>query len=98
MAFEWDESKRRANLAKHGVDFVKAAKALIGDTLERPDGRRDYGEERIVAIGAADGDVVVVVYTRRGDRLRIISARLAGRNERKAYRARIGRPIGADEG
>lgn len=88
MAFEWDEHKRRTNLAKHGIDFETACRIFERPTLEFPDVRRDYGEERIGAYGEAGGEILLVVYTRRGLNRRIISARKAGTNERKAYFAR----------
>jgi uncharacterized DUF497 family protein len=57
-----------------------------GPVLERNDVRKDYGEQRIQAIGKVDGDSLFVVYTWRGATRRIISARLANRSERDAYR------------
>jgi hypothetical protein len=53
--------------------------------IERVDDRRDYGEDRIQVIGLSAGRVLFVVYTRRGDVIRVISARRANRDERKAY-------------
>jgi uncharacterized protein len=43
---EWDERKRRANVVKHGIDFVDAARVFEGAVLEAEDLRRDYGERR----------------------------------------------------
>ena len=82
---EWDEQKRAANLTKHGVDFVLAARIFDGPTLEGPDDRRDYGEERIGAYGQAGGYVLFVVYTKRREKRRIISARKAGTHEKEIY-------------
>jgi uncharacterized DUF497 family protein len=87
MEFEWDERKRRTNLAKHGIDFEAAKLMFEGTFIEREDRRRGYGERRIVAYGEASGVVLCVVYTRREDRLRIISVRRARRDERKDYHA-----------
>ena len=89
MTFEWDEQKRLANLAKHGVDFEAAKLIFDGPTLEFPDDRRDYGEKRIGAYGEVAGAVLFVVYTQRDQTRRIISARKAGTNERQTYLARI---------
>jgi uncharacterized DUF497 family protein len=47
MFYEWDEAKREANIQKHGVDSVLAAKIFDGPTVEATDTRRDYGEPRI---------------------------------------------------
>jgi len=91
MAFEWDERKRRANLAKHGVDFAFVTRMFDGPTLEAADTRRPYGETRIGAFGAVENDVFFVVYAWRGNHRRIISARKAGSNERKIYRATVTR-------
>ena len=89
MLFEWDEQKRAANLAKHGVDFEAAKLIFDGVTLEFPDNRRDYGEPRIGAFGVVQGEVLFVVYTPRGDSRRLISARKAGTYERQIYYTRV---------
>lgn len=85
MEFEWDEDKRRGNIARHGVDFVLAAKIFLNPTLEAPDDRENYDEERMIAIGQWEGHCIVVVYTWRGKTRRIISAWKAGKNDREAY-------------
>jgi uncharacterized protein len=83
--FEWDENKRAANLAKHGIDFVRAARIFQNPVLERIDDREDHGEERLIAIGFWEADFVVVVTTRRGGSRRIISAWKAGADEQRIY-------------
>ena len=92
--FSWDRRKSDANLADRGFDFEFAAAIFSGPTLEREDTRQDYGERRMVAIGAADGILIVVVYTDRvlsGGRIerRMISARRASKRERVAYETAI---------
>jgi uncharacterized protein len=89
MDSEWDEAKREANIAKHGIDFVAAVKVFDGPFIETEDRRRDYGDRRCQALGGIDTGVMQVVYTWRDDRRRIISARRARRNERRAYYAGI---------
>ncbi|HEX2478208.1 MAG TPA: BrnT family toxin [Geminicoccaceae bacterium] len=89
MRFEWDERKRRANLAKHGVDFAALDQMFRADLVEEDDIRRDYGERRIKAIGEVNGVIVSVVYTWRGNRRRLISARRARTDERKEYQAKL---------
>lgn len=84
--FEWDEAKSEANLRERGFDFAYAALIFEGPTLEWDDTRRDHGERRIRVIGRVEEDVLFVVYTWRGAARRIISARLANRRERDAYR------------
>lgn len=82
----WDEAKRESNLKKHGLDFVDAATIFEDRFLvERRDERRDYGEARIRATGFGQGKLMFVVYTPRGGTRRLISARLANRNERQRY-------------
>ena len=89
MEFEWDERKRSANIAKHGVDFLRASMVFSGPILEAVDEREDYGEERIIALGMATGTVYRVVYTFRRPRIRIISARKASKNEQEIYHRSI---------
>jgi hypothetical protein len=89
MTFEWDERKRAGNLAKHGVDFELAKLIFEGPILEGPDDRRNYGERRFGAFGMAKGIVLFVVYTWRGRRRRLISARKAGKHEQKIYASRL---------
>ncbi|MCC6946477.1 MAG: BrnT family toxin [Bradyrhizobiaceae bacterium] len=82
---EWDENKRQANVAKHGIDFADAL-AVFSDPRCRVYGpRAGYGEARFVAIGTSAGRVIAVVFTERGEAVRIISARAARRNERSLY-------------
>jgi uncharacterized protein len=81
MEFEWDDTKDRANRGKHGFDFAFAVRIFNGPVRQYLD-RRPWGEPRIVATGQVDGRFITVVYTRRGERYRIISARPARSNER----------------
>ena len=92
MIFEWDEVKRARNLDKHGFDFLDAMLIFDGPTVERVDHRWYYGETRVVALGEVDGVIMCVVYTPRGEALRLISARKASKHERQAYHARIAQP------
>jgi uncharacterized DUF497 family protein len=87
MLFEWDESKRRINLAKHHIDFRDAQRVFDGPVFERSDS--SHGEDRIIAIGLMEGIEIVVVYVMRGKRRRLISARRAHRNEREEYARRL---------
>lgn len=85
MRFEWDEGKRVANLAKHGVDFPAAEQFAFEDAIVEPDDRRDYGEAREIAIGRIGDRLHVLVYTRRGEAIRIIGLRKANAREVKRY-------------
>jgi len=88
MAFEWDPAKCRANLNKHGVDFADAVSVFEDPlALSRPDADF-HGEARFgfVVLGVdAFGRRLVVAFTERGPNIRLISARLASRKERKSY-------------
>jgi uncharacterized DUF497 family protein len=98
MDFEWDEAKRQAHILKHGIDFVDAIEVFTGRFIETEDRRRDYGERRFLATGEAQGETLRVIYTSRGTHCRIISARRARRNERRAYYAGIAEAGAKDEG
>jgi uncharacterized protein len=97
MDSEWDEAKREANIVKHGIDFVDAAAIFERPFVEAEDRRRDYGEERYRAYGEIDNRVIQLVYTWRGDTRRIITARRARRNERRAYYAGVVQTAREDE-
>ncbi len=87
LTFEWDENKAKQNLKKHGVSFEEAATAF-GDSLSRTiaDPLHSEDEDRFVILGESHGRrLVVVVFTERGENIRIISARRASRRERKNY-------------
>jgi uncharacterized DUF497 family protein len=85
MDFEWDEAKRQANILKHGVDFVDAIEMFGSHFIETEDIRREYGERWYRAVGQLGDQIIQVAYTWRGERRRIISARTAGRNDRRTY-------------
>jgi uncharacterized DUF497 family protein len=87
MTFEWDENKRQANLAKHGIDFVAALNVFYDkNRLESIDNRKDYGEIRIKTIGKIKNELLTaVVNTDRNDIIRIISARRANKKESEEY-------------
>lgn len=91
MDFEWAEEKSEANFCERGFDFAFAALIFEGPFIEAEDTRLDYGERRMVAIGAIDDIAIVVVYTDRGEVRRIISARRANRRERELWRSFAGR-------
>jgi len=85
MEFVWDEKKNRSNISKHGYDFRDVKRIFSDEIVEIEDTRNDYGERRLKAIGILREKEVLVVYTVREDKIRIISARRAHDNERKAY-------------
>ena len=83
--FEWDEDKSNANLIKHGIDFEDASEVFF-----RASNRNS--EERWIAIGKSRDRIMAVIFTRRNDSTRIISARHPRPDEERAYRdASVGR-------
>ena len=83
--FEWDITKARSNLQKHGVTFEEAAEVFLDPFCQMGDAS-DGWEQRDFVIGYSHSQrVILTVYTERRDRIRIISARLATRVERKLY-------------
>jgi hypothetical protein len=92
MKFDWDEEKNRSNIEKHGIDFREAQDVFLSPRLSVEDTRQDYGEKRIITIGSVGTSVCVVVFTRREETTRIISARKANERERKRYYERIEKP------
>lgn len=90
VEFEWDEAKNQANIRKHGVSFGIAKRIFDRPVLTLPDHRKNYGEDRYVGIGqAGHAALIVVTYTRRDRRIRLISARPASRKERQKYNEQI---------
>lgn len=83
--FEWDANKRDSNIRKHGIDFVRAIDAFWDPRSFEYRSKADHEEQRCVLIGLAEGRLIAVVYVARGLRIRIISARLARREERELW-------------
>jgi uncharacterized DUF497 family protein len=85
MKYQWDKNKAASNLQKHGIEFADAVSVFLDDlAITIPDNRFD--EDRFVTIGMdAFGRILVVVFTWRSEDIRLISARLAERRERKQY-------------
>jgi uncharacterized DUF497 family protein len=86
VEFEWDPEKARTNLLKHKVPFLRACDVFKDPgRVERPDVSDDPDEERWIVIGCVEEQILFVVYTQRGERLRLISARSATSNEERIY-------------
>ncbi len=85
--FEWDIEKADTNLSKHSVSFDEAS-TVFGDPLSLtiPDPEHSEGEYRYLLLGtASSGRLLVVSHTYRGQRIRIINARIANKRELKDY-------------
>ncbi len=90
MTYEWDETKNRANIRKHGIDFMDVPSMFQHPMVTFLDQRMDYGEERWIGIGILKTIVAVVVFTEPKDgTIRIISARKATTHEERIYRDEI---------
>ena len=85
MNFEWDLAKNEINLEKHGIDFLGAQSIWDGIVVTLQSTQIHQGEVRHLAIGLYQKREIVVVYTHREDRIRLISARRARKNEREIY-------------
>lgn len=88
--FEWDAEKAQANYRKHGIGFETATEVFDDpfavEMIDELNG--DHGEERFLIIGLTKGHLILtVVYTERGDSIRIISARRATKAERDDYQS-----------
>lgn len=85
MRYQWDKDKAATNLSKHGIDFADAVSVFSDDLAITTQDKR-FDEERFITIGMdVFGRVLILVYTFRGNQIRVISARKATRPERKQY-------------
>lgn len=82
--FEWDKAKNHTNITKHKIDFMDATRLFDGVVLEAA-ARGVGSEKRILAIGQVEGVEMVVIYTMRHHRRRIISVRKARKYEKETY-------------
>jgi uncharacterized protein len=85
MEFTWSETKRAANLKKHGLDFIDVPSVFEGVTFTFEDDRFSYGEQRLVTLGLLAGIPVSVVHTESDHEIRIISFRKATSREAQIY-------------
>ena len=82
--FAWDEAKARSNVAKHGVSFIEAITVFSDpQAIDAPD---LYEPDRFVIIGmSSHARVLFVVHAERSERIRIVSARKASKEQRRIY-------------
>ncbi|MDZ4364164.1 BrnT family toxin [Brevundimonas sp.] len=79
----FDPAKDVVNVAKHGVSLGRAHEFVFEDSLIEADDRFDYQESRWIAYGYLDGRLHVLVFTQRGDTIRVISLRKANQREKR---------------
>ncbi len=96
MTFEWDDTKRSSNLAKHGIDFKEAERFFNSEPICFEDFRQNYNEKRFIAFGKIEERLIITVYTLRKDNIRIISMRKANARERRLYEQYIQNRLGKD--
>jgi uncharacterized DUF497 family protein len=87
LEFEWDPLKEASNITKHGVTFTEAM-TVFADPLETTIADPDHSDDefRFISVGmSVEMRLLVVGYTERGSRIRLISARPAAPRERRAY-------------
>jgi uncharacterized DUF497 family protein len=89
MKLEFNAAKDKANRARHGVSLIEAARLDWDRACVVFDDRIAYGEDRFIATGTVHGRVYVVVFTMRGEVMRVISMRAANRQEFQRYEAQI---------
>ena len=87
----YDETKRQANLACHGLDFIGCEALFDGPVVSWDDDREAYGELRMNALGFLGGIVVHMTYTERGDDLHVISLRKAEKHEIRYFAQQLSR-------
>jgi len=85
--YEWDENKNISNLKKHGIDFTIAVEVFSDPAALTQLSREQANEERYKTIGKLMNETIIlfVVYTKRVEKFRIISARKASKKERQLY-------------
>jgi uncharacterized protein len=89
MDFEWSEAKRIAVLETRGLDFIDAEALFDGRAIYTVASPR-FAEERWLSVGELNGRLVAVVWTQRGEAIRIITTRRARDEEKERYRALFG--------
>ena len=86
LVIRWDESKRRINISKHGIDLAELGSVFDSPMVTVEDARRAYGELRLQSLGMWRGRVVFLVWTPRGDDCaHLISCRYGNRKETDDY-------------
>ncbi|CAN5684290.1 BrnT family toxin [soil metagenome] len=87
QSFEWDQMKAARNAIKHGVRFPEAATVFFdASAIFERDSDHSIEEERYIVVGCSiRRKVILVVHVLRGDKIRILSARIATPRERRHY-------------
>ena len=89
MKVQFDQAKREKTLQERGLDFSRAVEVFEGTHFTGQDKRLDYEEDRFITVGWLDDDMIVMVWTPRGEVRRIISMRKANDREKTLYASRL---------
>lgn len=90
MRITFDPAKRNSTLLHRALDFARAVEVFAGRTATVVDDQRDYGETRYITAGHLDRQLVVLVWTQRGEGRHIISMRHCHAKEEEIWRRRMG--------
>ena len=85
MKLEFTQAKRKKTLQERGLDFSRAVEVFDGLHFTGQDKRMEYEEDRFITVGWLDANMVVMVWTPRGEVRRIISMRKANDREKTLY-------------
>lgn len=90
MEFEWDSDKNTENRRKHGISFEQAVTLWDGIHMEVEEiARSEDGEKRSATMGWVGSKIFVAIWTGRGEKIRLISVRRAGKNEENVFIKKI---------
>jgi uncharacterized DUF497 family protein len=85
MEIELDPAKDEENIRKHGMSLARAKDLEIDKAQVKKDNRKDYGEDRFIAVGPLDGRLCVLIFTLRDTKMRAISLRRANAREQRRF-------------
>ncbi|MEI8143502.1 MAG: BrnT family toxin [Candidatus Berkelbacteria bacterium] len=84
--FDWDAGNIEKNLIKHKITNSESEEVFFNPNLVLPDDHHSTSEARYFLLGETEtGRVIFIVFTIRGDKIRVISSRVASHKERKIY-------------
>lgn len=87
MEYEWDDLKNILNYRKHHIDFEALVRFNWSNAVSVDRSRHTDGEQRFAGIGLLDGKLYTVIFTWRGETMRIISLRRSNKGEERIYEA-----------
>jgi len=85
MEIEYDHAKNAVNIKKHGIAFDAVLDMDQSTSFTAEDSRHDYGEQRFITMGFIHERLHILVWSPRGENIRIISLRKPNQTERMIY-------------